>query len=102
MLRGMDDARVGRSLRAVRIRKGWRQEDVALRAGLSQNAVSRAERGLLDGMTLSGIRAIGEAIGVLVDLQPRWGGGELDRLLGARQSALHEAGATRFAPLPGW
>ncbi|HEY3546235.1 MAG TPA: helix-turn-helix transcriptional regulator [Propionicimonas sp.] len=98
----MDDARVGRSLRAVRVRRGWRQEDVALRAGVSQNAVSRAERGLLDGMTLGGIRAIGEAIGVLMDLQPRWRGGELDRLLGARHSALHEAVAARFAALSGW
>lgn len=98
----MDDTRVGRSLRAVRIRKGWRQEDVARQAGVSQNAVSRAERGLIDGMTLSSIRAIGQAVGVLIDLEPRWRCGELDRLLGARHSALHEAVASRFAALPGW
>jgi transcriptional regulator with XRE-family HTH domain len=98
----MDDMRVGRSLRAVRVKRGWRQEDVARQAGVSQNLVSRAERGLIDGMTLGRIRAIGEAVGVLIDLQPRWRGGELDRLLGARHSALHEAVATRFANLPGW
>ena len=98
----MDDMRLGRSLRAVRIRKGLRQGDVARRAGISQNAVSRAERGLIGGMTLERIRAIGTAVGVLIDLQPRWRGGELDRLLGARHSALHEAVAARFAALPGW
>ncbi|MHB8891903.1 MAG: helix-turn-helix domain-containing protein [Candidatus Limnocylindrales bacterium] len=98
----MDDVRLGRSLRAVRIRKGLRQDDVARRAGISQNAVSRAERGLIGGMTLERIRAIGTAVGVLIDLQPRWRGGELDRLLGARHSALHEAVAARFAALPGW
>jgi len=98
----MDDARVGRSIRAVRIRKGWRQEELAEAASTSQDAVSRLERGLLGGMTVGTIRAIGQAAGVMVDLTPRWQGGELDRLLGGRHSALHEAVAARFAQLPGW
>ncbi len=98
----MDDARVGRSIRAVRVRKGWRQRDVAAAAGVSQDAVSRLERGRLGGMTVDSIRAIGGAIGVLIDLTPRWQGGEVDRLLGWRHSALHEQVAARFAQLPGW
>lgn len=98
----MDDARLGRSFRAVRVRKGMRQEDVAAAASVSQDSVSRVERGLVGSMTVDRIRAIGQAIGVVLDLTPRWGGGELDRLLGARHSALHEAVATRFAGLPGW
>ncbi len=32
----------------------------------------------------------------------RWRGGELDRLLNARHSAMHELVAGRFAQLPGW
>ncbi|MDQ3407393.1 MAG: helix-turn-helix domain-containing protein [Chloroflexota bacterium] len=32
----MDDARVGAALRAIRIRRGWRQADVATRAGVSR------------------------------------------------------------------
>lgn len=102
MLAPMDDQRVGRALRAVRIRKGLRQLDCATAAGVSQDAVSRLERGLLGGMTVERIRAIGEAVGMLLELEPRWQGGELDRLLGARHSALHEAVARRFARLGGW
>lgn len=98
----MDDARVGRAVRGVRIRKGLRQVDVGAAAGMSQDTVSRLERGLVGGMTLDAIRAIGAAVGVLIDLQPRWHGGELDRLLGARHSALHEAVAARFAALADW
>jgi transcriptional regulator with XRE-family HTH domain len=98
----MDDARIGRVYRTVRTRKRLRQVDVALAAKTSQDTVSRLERGLVGGMTIAQIRAIGEAIGVTLDLVPRWRGGELDRLLGARHSALHEAVAARFTTLPGW
>ncbi len=98
----MDDAQVGRSIRAVRIRKGWRQDDLAAAAAVSQDAVSRMERGQLGGMTVDSIRAIGTAVGVLMDLTARWQGGELDRLLGWRHSALGDAVARRFASLPGW
>ena len=73
-----------------------------MKARVSQDSVSRLERGQLDGMTLGRIRAIGAAIGVMIDLTPRWQGGELDRLLGARHSRLHDEVAARFAPLPGW
>jgi transcriptional regulator with XRE-family HTH domain len=102
MLARMDDQHVGRALRAVRIRKGLRQIDCATAAGVSQDTVSRLERGLLSSMTLERIRAIGEAVGMLLELEPRWQGGELDRLLGARHSALHEAVARRFGTLGGW
>jgi len=98
----MEDARVGRAVRAVRVRRGLRQRDVAAAAGVAQTSVSRLERGELDGMTVERIRAIGAAVGMLVDLTPRWQGGELDRLLGVRHSRLHEEVARRFAALPGW
>lgn len=98
----MDDAAVGRVYRAVRIRRRLRQVDVALTAATSQDTVSRLERGAIGGMTVAQVRAIGEAIGITLDLVPRWRGGELDRLLGARHSALHEAVAARLATLPGW
>ena len=102
MIGAMDDARVGRAVRGVRIRKGLRQADVGTAAGVAQDTVSRLERGELGGMTVDRIRAIGAAVGVLIDLQPRWHGGELDGLLGARHSALHEAVAARLATLTDW
>lgn len=98
----MEDAKVGRAVRAVRIRRGMRQLDVAASAGVTQASVSRLERGELQGMTVERIRAIGTAVGMLIDLTPRWQGGELDRLLGARHSHLHEVVARRFAALPEW
>ena len=98
----MDDRAIGRRYRAVRIRKGLRQEDVGATAGVSADSVSRLERGLIDGMTVGRIRAIGEALNMTLDLVPRWNGGELDRLLGARHSALHDEVAAAFARLPGW
>jgi transcriptional regulator with XRE-family HTH domain len=98
----MDDARVGRAVRVVRIRRGLRQRDVAVAAGVAQDSVSRLERGDLGSMSVDRIRAIGAAVGVLIDLTPRWRGGELDRLLGAKHSALHDSVARRLGTLPGW
>ena len=79
----MDDLRVGAAIRAVRIRRGWRQADVAQRAGSSVTAVSRVERGQLDGMPLATLRRIAAALDIRVDLVPRWRGADLDRLLNA-------------------
>ena len=77
----MDDARVGTLLRAVRRRRGWRQIDVARAAGLPQTAVSRAERGQLERMTLITIRRLAAALEVALPFEPRWRGGESARLL---------------------
>jgi len=86
----------------MRIRRGLRQRDLAEAAGVGHDTVSRLERGAMEGMTVERIRAIGAAVGVLIDIVPRWNGGELDRLLGARHSALHEEVARRLTAIPGW
>jgi HTH-type transcriptional regulator / antitoxin HipB len=86
----VDDQRVGSTIRAVRIRRGWRQIDVARAAGVSASLVSRLERGRLGNVPLDTIRRVMAAIDVRLDLLPRWRGGELDRLLNAKHSALHE------------
>jgi transcriptional regulator with XRE-family HTH domain len=98
----MDDARVGAALRAVRTRRGWRQIDVASRAGVSRTLVSLVERGHVGGASLDTLRAVSSALDVRLDLVARWRGGELDRLLNARHSALHESVARAFARWPGW
>ncbi|HEY7591240.1 MAG TPA: helix-turn-helix domain-containing protein [Candidatus Limnocylindrales bacterium] len=98
----MDDARVGAALRAVRIRSGWRQRDVAERAGVSRGLVSSIERGHLDDVTLARLRQVAHAIDVRVVTLARWRGGDLDRLVNAAHEALREEVARLLAELPGW
>lgn len=98
----MSDVSIGRAIRAVRIRRGWRQVDVAVAAGVSQDLVSRLERGLLDGVTVRRLRAVISALDMELALIPRWRGAELDRLLGARHSVLHEEVGAWLAGIGGW
>jgi transcriptional regulator with XRE-family HTH domain len=98
----MDDIRVGAAVRAVRVRKRWRQEDIAARAGVSRAFVSLVERGHLDRVSLATTRRIAACLDIRLDVVARWRGGELDRLLNARHSALHEAVAAHISGLAGW
>lgn len=76
----MDLVKVGRGVQALRVRRRWRQEDLAQRAGVSRSVVGRIERGERAGTTLDALFAVGEALGATVDLRLRWNGEELDRL----------------------
>ncbi|HKG57472.1 MAG TPA: helix-turn-helix transcriptional regulator [Candidatus Limnocylindrales bacterium] len=98
----MDDSRLGRAIRAVRLRRGWRQGDLAVAAGVSAPTVSRIESGRLAAVDLGRVRRVADALGMQLELQPRWRGSDLDRLLNARHSAMHEAIASLFARSPGW
>jgi len=98
----MDDLRFGSTIRSVRIRKRLTQEDVSKLASVSRGTVSRIERGHLDQVRLASIRAVAKALDVRVDLVPRWRGGDLDRLLNARHSALHEQVARSLQERPDW
>jgi transcriptional regulator with XRE-family HTH domain len=77
----MDDVRIGRQLRAIRHERGWRQQDVADRAGISQPAVSLVERGHLDAMPIQRLRLVARALEAELALTVRWRAGDLDRLL---------------------
>lgn len=102
-LRGMDDQRIGAVFRAVRVKRGLRQRDVARRAGVSPSTVSRIERGHIDLLALRATRKVGTVLDIRVDAIARWRAGDLDRLLNARHSALHDDVATMFRDaLPGW
>lgn len=96
----VDDQRVGAVIRALRLRRGWRQTDLARAAGVSHASVSRAEAGLV--ADLPRLREIARPLDLRLDVVPRWRGGDLDRLLNARHSAMHEAVARDFAGLVGW
>jgi transcriptional regulator with XRE-family HTH domain len=99
----MDDLRFGATIRAIRIRRGWRQKDLAARCGVSPSTISRLERGHPGTFSLNTIRAVTAALDVRVDLTPRWRAGDLDRLLNAKHSALHELVIRWFrAELPDW
>jgi transcriptional regulator with XRE-family HTH domain len=98
----VDGRRVALTVRAVRIRRGWAQQDVADRARVHRSTVSRLERGHCPTLTLEVIDRVCSVLEVRLDLVPRWRGGDLDRLLNAGHSALHEDVARFFAALPGW
>jgi transcriptional regulator with XRE-family HTH domain len=84
----VDPVRVGLSIRALRRRRGWTQEQLAERANLSQSAVSRLERG--DGLrlTVRTIQRIAESLGARASLRLFWQGEALDRLLDAAHAGL--------------
>jgi transcriptional regulator with XRE-family HTH domain len=94
--------RVGAAMRAIRKRRGWRQADVAAKAGVSRSLVATIERGHLDTVSIRRLRRVTGALDARLDLSPRWRGGELDRLLNARHSALHESVARSFGQMPAW
>jgi HTH-type transcriptional regulator / antitoxin HipB len=99
----MDDMRFGTAIRSVRIKRGWRQADLAARVGLSRSTISRIERGHPGTFSLDTIRRVAAALDIRVDLVPRWRAGDLDRLLNSKHSQLHELVARWFAKeLPMW
>ena len=95
------DHRLGAALRAVRIRQGKRQSDVATAAGVAQQTVSLLERGDLEGFTVRVLRAIASALGVRIVVEAQWRGGELDRLLDRDHASLVEALIRRLGDA-GW
>ena len=99
----MDDQRLGATIRAIRVRRGWRQSDLAGRSGVSPATISRLERGHPGLLTVDTVRRVASALDIRVDLVPRWRAGDLDRLLNAKHSQLHELVARWFAKeLPTW
>jgi transcriptional regulator with XRE-family HTH domain len=88
--RPVDPIRVGRQMRALRLRKELRQDDVAARARLSRPVVSRIERGLLESVPIGSLVSAAAAVGAIVDIRLRWNGESLDRLLDEAHARLVE------------
>jgi transcriptional regulator with XRE-family HTH domain len=97
----VDDARAGQVLRALRRRRGWRQRDLARAAGVSQATVSRLERGHVDTLSLEVVRAVFGALDARTELQVRWRGGQVDRLVDERHARLG-ATVTSILVTHGW
>jgi hypothetical protein len=75
---------------------------LAARAQVPRSAVSKLERGRVRELRLDLALRIIEALGGRLVAQVQWQGGDLDRLMNARHSALHESVARGFVDLPGW
>jgi transcriptional regulator with XRE-family HTH domain len=95
------DVRIGARFRALRHRLGWRQEDLARRAGVSQDVVSLVERGHLERVSLVNLRSIARALDADFVIQLRWRGGDLDRLMDEAHAVLVGATAKLLAA-SGW
>jgi transcriptional regulator with XRE-family HTH domain len=98
----MDDLRVGGLIRAIRIRRHWRQADLAADARVSRAQVSRAERGRLGELRVADLRAITNALAIRLPFEPGWHGGDMDRVLNERHGLMHERLAAMFVALPDW
>lgn len=98
----MDDLRVGALIRAIRIRRRWRQLDLATEARVSRALVSRAERGRLHELRVGDLRAITDALEIRLPFDPGWHGGEMDRVLNDRHGIMHERLTALFVGLPDW
>jgi transcriptional regulator with XRE-family HTH domain len=95
------DLKVGRSIRALRVRRGWRQSDLAQAAGCSRSVISRVERGELSGTTMGAVEAICRALGADLDVRVRWHGEALDRLLDEAHAGIVERFVRRLRSA-GW
>jgi transcriptional regulator with XRE-family HTH domain len=102
MLRSVDDATIGRALRALRLSRGWTQETLAARTGISVTRISRVEAGRGGGTSLDALRTLFAALDGRGSFHVRLHGGDLDRLLDARHAAVEEVLVRRFSTLPAW
>jgi transcriptional regulator with XRE-family HTH domain len=98
----MDARRLGSLVRAVRIRKGLRQQDVAGSAGVSRATVSRLESGKVGRLSLDTVERIASVVDVRTELFGRWQGGDCDRLLNWRHSLLADSFSAAVRVHGGW
>jgi transcriptional regulator with XRE-family HTH domain len=97
----MDTVRLGRSIRALRLRHGWRQADLASAAGVSRPVVSRMERGELRRSSIGSIESVCRALDADLDIRVRWHGEGLDRLLDQVHAGIVDR-FVRFMRAAGW
>jgi transcriptional regulator with XRE-family HTH domain len=87
---------VGRGVRAIRVRRGWRQDDLARAAGVARSVIGRIERGERQGVTLDAVDAVAIALGGSIELVLSWHGERLDRLLDESHARLVEVVVRRL------
>lgn len=97
----MDLDRIGRSVRALRRRRGWRQSDLAASARVSRPVVGRIEGGESREIAIGVLEKVVLAAGGSMDVFVRYQGEALDRLLDEAHARLVEAVVGRLRAL-GW
>jgi transcriptional regulator with XRE-family HTH domain len=97
----MDPIRIGHSLRALRLRRRWRQVDLAAAVRTSSSTISRIERGRIGGVSMATMRRVCEGLGASLDVRVRWNGESLDRLLDEAHAGLVET-LVRELRAAGW
>ena len=97
----VDFVRLGLAIRALRRRRVWRQADLAVAAGVSQELVSLIERGHGDRVAMRTILRVASALDARVVVQLRWRAGDLDRLLDAGHARISSAMVERLRSA-GW
>ena len=97
----MDIVRFGRSVRALRRRRRWRQEDLAHASGTSRAAISRIELGRGDRLTVRALDRVAASLGARVEVRLDWNGEGIDRLLDEGHARLVER-IVRWLDGAGW
>jgi transcriptional regulator with XRE-family HTH domain len=95
----MEMIRLGRQIRALRRRRGWRQIDLAGAARMSRGRISRIELGHADELTLASLDAVARALGARLTVLMSWNGEGLDRLLDADHAAIVDVVASTLRTL---
>jgi transcriptional regulator with XRE-family HTH domain len=75
---------------ALRIRRGWRQIDLANGSNVARSVISRIELGSIASTRLESVEAVCAALGADLDVRVRWHGEGIDRLLDQAHAGLVE------------
>jgi transcriptional regulator with XRE-family HTH domain len=97
----VDLIRFGRGIRVLRLRRRWRQRDLAAAAQVSPTLVARIERGASTTIPAGKLDRVAHALGATSDLRLNWNGEALDRLLDRDHARLVELVAGKLRTL-GW
>jgi transcriptional regulator with XRE-family HTH domain len=86
----VDVIRFGLGIRGLRRKRGWSQQLLASKAGVSRSVIWRIERGQADRVAVHTLVGVAAALGARIDVRLLWQGEGLDRLLDARHASLVE------------
>lgn len=97
----MNAVRLGLSIRALRRRLRWTQQQLGDRVHMSASEISRIERGAAHRVPIRRLERILEALGARLSVRVLWRGEELDRLLDRDHALIVERMLTLLARC-GW